>query len=176
MTPRWFFQKLVASGFNPSRLQAHDIDLEKGDTVDETLARFRNATARRNRLTVANAHKSSNLVAGTKRRIAGLSLPATNTGRSTGSGSVVSGPMLALLMAWPVARRLSLALKEKVQRHSGPACDHTEIPWWYRRSWHPIGAFGCVPLTIQATRPVSAALCPGGTYFSQQAGQLRTGS
>jgi len=50
MTPPKFFRKLVASGFNPSRLQAHDIDLEKGSSVDETLARFRNATVRRNRL------------------------------------------------------------------------------------------------------------------------------
>jgi uncharacterized protein (TIGR03083 family) len=47
---------------------------------------------------VAEAYKKSNMVAGTKRRIAGLSLQATDIDWSTGSGPVVSGPMLALLM------------------------------------------------------------------------------
>lgn len=49
-------------------------------------------------VTVANAYKDSNLVAGTKRRIAGLSLQATDIGWSTGAGPVVSGPMRSLLM------------------------------------------------------------------------------
>jgi hypothetical protein len=47
---------------------------------------------------VADAYKKSDLVAGTKRRIAGLSLQATNIDWSTGSGPRVSGPMLSLLM------------------------------------------------------------------------------
>jgi uncharacterized protein (TIGR03083 family) len=133
MTPPKFFQKLLASGFNFSRLQARDITVEKGSSVEETLARFRRVTARKNRLpgqdktalgetlvhaedirrplgiaheyplealvTVADFYKGSNLVAGTKRRIAGLSLQATDIGWSTGSGPVVAGPMLSLLMA-----------------------------------------------------------------------------
>jgi hypothetical protein len=48
---------------------------------------------------VADLYKGSNLIAGTKRRIGGLSLQATDISWSTGSGPVVSGPMLSLLMA-----------------------------------------------------------------------------
>ncbi len=134
MTPLNFFQKLMVSGFNPARLQARDIELERGSSVDETLTRFRSVSASKNRLravpektalgetvlhsedirrplaiqhgyplsalvTVADAYKGSNLVAGTKRRIAGLSLRATDIDWSTGSGPVVMGPMLSLLMA-----------------------------------------------------------------------------
>jgi uncharacterized protein (TIGR03083 family) len=50
-------------------------------------------------VTVADVYKGSNLVAGTKRRIAGLSLQATDTGWRTGSGPAVSGGMLALVLA-----------------------------------------------------------------------------
>jgi uncharacterized protein (TIGR03083 family) len=50
-------------------------------------------------VTIADVYKGSNLVAGSKRRIAGLSLRATDIDWSTGSGPVVSGPMLSLLMA-----------------------------------------------------------------------------
>ncbi len=142
MTPPMFFQKLLKSGFNPSKLQANDVVVEKGDSVDETLSRFRSVTYGKNRLRavpekttlgetllhaedirkplgidhnypldavviVADAYKGSNLVAGTKRRIAGLSLQATDIGWRTGSGPVVSGPMLSLLLA--MAGRLSAA-------------------------------------------------------------------
>lgn len=133
MTPARFFQKLLVSGFNLSRLQARDIALEKGSSVEETLARFRDITAYKNGLpgqdktllgetlmhaedirrplgiehqyplealvTVANHYKGSNLVAGTKRRITGLSLKATDIDWTTGSGPVVSGPMLSIVMA-----------------------------------------------------------------------------
>ena len=133
MTPARFLGKLVASGFNPSRLQARDITLERGHDVEETLARFRSVTAKRPRLPavpaktalgesllhaedirrplgiehqypiealvlVAEAYKRYNLVAGTKTRIAGLSLRATDVEWTTGSGLLVSGPMLSLLM------------------------------------------------------------------------------
>jgi uncharacterized protein (TIGR03083 family) len=50
-------------------------------------------------VTVADHYKASNLIAGTKRRIAGLCLQATDVGWSAGSGPVVSGPMLSLLLA-----------------------------------------------------------------------------
>lgn len=134
MTPPKFFQKLIASGFSPSRLQARDIEQEKGSSADETLARFHSVSNSNNRLravpektalgetvlhsedirrplgiqheyplhavvTVVDAYKGSNLVAGTKRRIAGLALQATDIDWSTGTGPVVSGPMLSLLMA-----------------------------------------------------------------------------
>jgi uncharacterized protein (TIGR03083 family) len=48
---------------------------------------------------VADFYKNSNLIIGTKRRIEGLSLRATDTDWSHGSGPEVSGPILDLLMA-----------------------------------------------------------------------------
>jgi len=132
MTPGTIFQKLVASGFNPGRIQARDIAIEKGSSSEETLARSRSVTASKSRLPgqnktllgetvvhaedirrplgiaheyplealviVADLYKSSNLIAGTKRRLAGLSLRATDIDWTIGSGLVVSGPMLSLLM------------------------------------------------------------------------------
>jgi uncharacterized protein (TIGR03083 family) len=47
----------------------------------------------------ADFFKNSNLIIGTKRRITGLTLRATDTQWSTGTGPEVAGPMLALLMA-----------------------------------------------------------------------------
>jgi uncharacterized protein (TIGR03083 family) len=49
--------------------------------------------------TVANFYKGSNLIIGAKRRITGLTLQATDTDWTHGSGPVVSGPMLALVLA-----------------------------------------------------------------------------
>lgn len=48
---------------------------------------------------VADFYKGSNMIIGTKRRIDGLALRATDTDWSYGSGSEVSGPMLPLLLA-----------------------------------------------------------------------------
>jgi uncharacterized protein (TIGR03083 family) len=48
---------------------------------------------------VADFFKKSNLLIGTKRRIAGLSLEATDADWRHGTGPTVSGPMLSLLMA-----------------------------------------------------------------------------
>ena len=50
-------------------------------------------------ITVADHYKDSNLMAGTRDRISGLWLRATDVDWSTGSGQLVSGPMLSLLMA-----------------------------------------------------------------------------
>ena len=47
----------------------------------------------------ANFFKGSNLIIGAKRRIAGLTLRATDTDWSHGTGPEVSGPLLALVMA-----------------------------------------------------------------------------
>lgn len=47
----------------------------------------------------ANFFKGSNLLIGSKRRIAGLSLKATDTDWTTGNGPEVSGPILSLAMA-----------------------------------------------------------------------------
>lgn len=48
---------------------------------------------------VADFYKGSNTLIGTKSRIAGLALSATDTDWSHGQGEAVSGPMLPLLMA-----------------------------------------------------------------------------
>lgn len=48
---------------------------------------------------IADFYKASNLLIGTKRRISGVSLRATDTDWRHGTGSEVSGPMLALVMA-----------------------------------------------------------------------------
>ena len=48
---------------------------------------------------VADFYKNSNLILGTKRRIEGLTLQATDTNWSHGTGPSVSGPMIALVMA-----------------------------------------------------------------------------
>jgi uncharacterized protein (TIGR03083 family) len=48
---------------------------------------------------LADFYKGSNMVIGAKNRIEGLTLTATDTEWSTGSGPEVSGPLLSLLMA-----------------------------------------------------------------------------
>jgi uncharacterized protein (TIGR03083 family) len=48
---------------------------------------------------VADFYKSSNLLIGGKKRVAGLTLRATDADWSSGSGPEVSGPMLALVLA-----------------------------------------------------------------------------
>jgi uncharacterized protein (TIGR03083 family) len=48
---------------------------------------------------LADFFKGSNMIIGTKNRISGLRLTATDTGWEHGSGPEVSGPMLSLLMA-----------------------------------------------------------------------------
>ena len=48
---------------------------------------------------VADFFKASNLIVGAKQRIAGLTLRATDTGWSTGSGPEVTGPHLSLILA-----------------------------------------------------------------------------
>lgn len=48
---------------------------------------------------VADFYKASNLIVGAKSRIDGLTLRATDTGWSTGSGPEVTGPHLSLILA-----------------------------------------------------------------------------
>lgn len=50
-------------------------------------------------VTVADFYKGSNLLIGSKRRIAGLTLRATDADWTTGTGPDVSGPILSLVMA-----------------------------------------------------------------------------
>jgi uncharacterized protein (TIGR03083 family) len=48
---------------------------------------------------VADFYKGSNLIVGARQRIEGLSLRATDTGWTTGSGPEVTGPHLSLILA-----------------------------------------------------------------------------
>jgi uncharacterized protein (TIGR03083 family) len=57
---------------------------------------------------VADFYKRSNLLIGAKRRIDGLTLRATDTGWSTGSGPEVTGPHLSLILAM-TGRQAALA-------------------------------------------------------------------
>jgi uncharacterized protein (TIGR03083 family) len=57
---------------------------------------------------VADFYKGSNLIVGAKRRIDGLTLRATDTGWTTGSGPEVTGPHLSLVLAM-VGRSAALA-------------------------------------------------------------------
>jgi uncharacterized protein (TIGR03083 family) len=50
-------------------------------------------------VTVAEFYKGSNLLIGAKRRIAGLTLHATDADWTTGTGPEVSGPIVSLVMA-----------------------------------------------------------------------------
>ena len=50
-------------------------------------------------VTVADFYKGSNLLIGSKRRISGLTLRATDADWTTGTGPEVSGPILSLVMA-----------------------------------------------------------------------------
>ncbi|HEV2370417.1 MAG TPA: maleylpyruvate isomerase family mycothiol-dependent enzyme [Acidimicrobiales bacterium] len=137
-----FFAKMVGSGFSLRRLQAKDIQAQRGSSPADTLARFKariDATGRppgpldtmlgetvlhsqdiRRPLgidhsydsgaliQIADFFKGSNLIIGTKRRIAGLGLRATDVDWSHGSGPAVTGPMLPLLMAM-TGRQAALA-------------------------------------------------------------------
>jgi uncharacterized protein (TIGR03083 family) len=57
---------------------------------------------------VAGFYQASNLIVGAKRRIDGLTLRATDTGWSTGSGPEVTGPHLSLILAM-TGRKAALA-------------------------------------------------------------------
>lgn len=57
---------------------------------------------------VADFYKTSNLLIGTKNRIDGLALRATDAGWKHGAGPEVSGPMIALLLAM-TGRKAALA-------------------------------------------------------------------
>lgn len=144
ITPPAFFLKLAGSGFSLTRLQTKDIEVEKGSSSADTLARFRAVLASRKGppgpsgtmlgevivhsqdirgalgiqhdypaealIQVADFFQGSNLIIGTKRRIEGLSLQATDVTWSHGTGPEVSGPMLALVMAMTGRKEATSAL------------------------------------------------------------------
>lgn len=127
-----FFGKLVASGFSFAKLQAKDIDVERGSSPADTLSRFRAQVSSTTHppgpadtwlgetivhaedirrplgivreyptgalVRVADSYKGSNLVIGAKKRIAGVTLRATDCDWRHGTGPEAAGPMRALLL------------------------------------------------------------------------------
>ena len=65
---------------------------------------------------VANFYKGSNLLIGSKRRIEGLTLAATDTEWSHGTGPEVAGPILSLVMAMT-------GRKQPLDDHTGDGVD-----------------------------------------------------
>jgi uncharacterized protein (TIGR03083 family) len=133
MSPGSFFAKLAASGFRFSRLQAKDIERERGASSAETLTRFNakvdstshppgptptwlgetlvhaedirrplgipHAYPLDAAVRVAGFYSGSNLLIGSKRRIAGLRLHATDADWEHGQGPSVEGPIMALVLS-----------------------------------------------------------------------------
>lgn len=133
MTPLGFFGKMIAAGFNFTKMANKDVAANASGTPAETMRRFR---AKLNSSTsppgpvdswlgeavihaedirqplgikhaypidavvrVANFYKGSNLIVGAKKRIDGLTLKASDSDFTTGTGPEVVGPTLLLVMA-----------------------------------------------------------------------------
>jgi uncharacterized protein (TIGR03083 family) len=122
LTPPKFFMALLSSGFQFDAMSAkavkelvrsrvHARTAPPGPTVSwlgETIVHgediFRALGGYRDHpidrvLAVADFYKGSNLLIGAKRRIAGLTLVATDAQWRSGDGPVVSGPAIALVLA-----------------------------------------------------------------------------
>jgi uncharacterized protein (TIGR03083 family) len=69
-----------------------------GEDVFRALGSYRDHPAE-HLIAVADFYKKSNTLIGTKNRIAGVALRATDTGWRHGDGPEVSGPMIALVLA-----------------------------------------------------------------------------
>ncbi len=80
-TPSWLGETII---------HAHDIRSALGITHDYPVAAV---------VEVADSYKKTNVVIGAKRRIEGLTLTATDTEWTHGTGPTVSGQMLQLLLA-----------------------------------------------------------------------------
>jgi uncharacterized protein (TIGR03083 family) len=72
--------------------------LVHGEDIFRALGGYRNHSVE-HVIAVADFYQGSNLLIGTKRRINGLALQATDTAWSHGTGPAVTGPAIALLMA-----------------------------------------------------------------------------
>ena len=134
-----FLPKLIGSGFSLTKLQAKDLDIERGSSPADTLSRFKaevhatkhppgptdtwlgetivhgedirrplgigHAYPTGALVRVADSYKGSNLVMGAKRRVAGVTLRATDCEWTHGTGPEAVGPLASLLMV--LAGRMS---------------------------------------------------------------------
>lgn len=124
--------KLAGAGLSLKRMQARDLERERGSSPGDTLDRFRGAVTSTKHppapmvtwlgealvhaedirrplgiahtypsdalIQVADSYKRSNLVMGSKRRIDGVTLRATDSDWQHGTGPDAAGPMLSLLL------------------------------------------------------------------------------
>ena len=123
LTPPAFFGKMVGSGFSFDKVQEKGVAANLGASPTDTLANFESVVTSVKHppgpaqpglgralgiqhkypagavVTVADFYKGSNLLIGSKKRIDGLTLRATDADWSHGTGPEVSGPILSLVMA-----------------------------------------------------------------------------
>src|SRR5712672_3402486 len=126
LTPPAFVGRMIGSGFSFDKVQEKGVAANRGASGADTLANFesvmtsvkhplgetivhsediRRALGIQHKypadaiVTVADFYKGSNLLIGSKSRISGLTLRATDANWSHGSGPEVSGPILSLVMA-----------------------------------------------------------------------------
>src|SRR6516225_2376696 len=117
MTPPRFFTSMAGAGFRFNNMNAKGVAAEATADPADGLAHLRShvkdtthppgpveamlgeAVIHPAVIRVADFYKGSNLIVGAKRRIEGLTLRATDTGWTTGSGPEVTGPHLSLILA-----------------------------------------------------------------------------
>src|ERR1022692_2011282 len=104
MTPPRFFAALAGAGFSFNAMTAKGAARYATGPPAAELAEFRRCVDATTHppeavIRVADFYKGSNLLIGSKKRIAGLRLRATDAEWSTGAGPEVSGPALSLLLA-----------------------------------------------------------------------------
>src|SRR6266581_4059573 len=105
MTPPKFFISMAGAGFRFNNMNAKGVAAEATAKPADGPADIRTPLGIAHQypeeaLTrVADFYKASNLIVGAKQRIDGLTLRATDTGWSTGSGPEVTGPHLSLILA-----------------------------------------------------------------------------
>ncbi len=126
MSPAGFLGKIAAAGFNFLRMSAKDVAAQSGGGPVRTLEAFRSvqsATTSPPRpkelpwvTRAIEFYARSNAIVGGKRRVDGLTLKATGTDWSRGSGPLVQGRALSLLLA---TTGRSIALNEL----AGPGLD-----------------------------------------------------
>jgi hypothetical protein len=106
MTPPAFFAKMLAAGFRFESMADKEIRARTAGGPTATLERFRADVDRSSGppgpatswLGETDFYAGSNLLIGGKRRVAGVTLRATDAGWSRGEGPAVEGRALALLM------------------------------------------------------------------------------
>src|SRR6516164_3867245 len=112
LNPGTFFFNMGKAGFNFDRFANAQIEKHRGPDPAATLSEFRslqNSTSAPPGIShsyppdavreVIDSYKGSNMLIGSKKRVAGLALKATDHDWQHGQGEAVEGPLLSLLLA-----------------------------------------------------------------------------